>query len=254
MLVLVSTRQRGPRLLDASLGTIVPPRGDGADSGRRFATAAQSRDEELMNSITHGLGLVLSIAGLSALVTLAGNIGTTRYTVGCGVYETSLVMLTAASTLLTIAGRPDSRVEAGLSCPGPHRDLRPDRRDVHTDGPVRFAGAIRLVVSDSGLGLCLDRELRPRSRPHQPIERRLFDAVLGDGRYVRDVGPAARSEPYLLAKARGCWQAVSSVWPGRSCYFNHEKRFYHSIWHLFVLAGSICHYRVVLGCVITATF
>ena len=81
------------------MSTIVLVRGATSDSGRRFATAAQSRDEELMNSITHGLGLVLSIAGLSALVTLAGNIGTTRYTVGCGVYGASLVMLYAASTL-----------------------------------------------------------------------------------------------------------------------------------------------------------
>ena len=81
------------------MSTIVLARGATSDSGRRSATAAQSRDEELMNSITHGLGLVLSIAGLSALVTLAGNIGTTRYTVGCGVYGASLVMLYAASTL-----------------------------------------------------------------------------------------------------------------------------------------------------------
>src|SRR5262249_52881065 len=36
-------------------------------------------------------------------------------------------------------------------------------------------------------------------------------------------------------------------------FFNDEKRFYHSIWHLFVLAGSICHYRAVLGCAIAAT-
>jgi hemolysin III len=25
------------------------------------------------------------------------------------------------------------------------------------------------------------------------------------------------------------------------------RRFHHAIWHLFVLAGSICHYRAVLG-------
>ena len=40
---------------------------------------------------------------------------------------------------------------------------------------------------------------------------------------------------------------------GANFYFNDEKRFYHSIWHLFVLAGSICHYRAVLGHAISAT-
>jgi hemolysin III len=41
---------------------------------------------------------------------------------------------------------------------------------------------------------------------------------------------------------------------GAIFYFNDDKRFYHSIWHLFVLAGSICHYQAVLGHAITATF
>ena len=71
------------------MSSVVLVRGAIPDSGHRFATAAQSRNEELMNSITHGLGLVLSIAGLSALLTLAGKIGPTRFTVGCGVYGAS---------------------------------------------------------------------------------------------------------------------------------------------------------------------
>jgi hemolysin III len=37
-------------------------------------------------------------------------------------------------------------------------------------------------------------------------------------------------------------------------FFNGDKRFYHSIWHLFVLAGSICHYRAVLVYMIMASF
>ena len=40
---------------------------------------------------------------------------------------------------------------------------------------------------------------------------------------------------------------------GLNFYFKDDKRFYHSIWHLFVLAGSICHYRAVLDCAIAAT-
>src|SRR5262249_49158650 len=86
-------------LRGGSMSTVVLVSGATPDSGHRPPTAAQGRDEELINSITHGFGLVLSIAGLSAFVTLAGNIGTTRYTVGCGVYGASLVMLYAASTL-----------------------------------------------------------------------------------------------------------------------------------------------------------
>lgn len=55
--------------------------------------------EELANTITHGLGLVLSIAGFAALVVLAGLRGEPMLIIGCVVYGLSLVVLYAASTM-----------------------------------------------------------------------------------------------------------------------------------------------------------
>ena len=161
-----------------------------SDSGRPFATAAQSRDEEIMNSITHGLGLVLSIAGLSALVTLAEYIGTTRYTVGCGVYGASLVMLYAASTMYHSwpAGEL-KRVFHLLDHIGIYVLI------AGTYTPMALFAA-RGTLPWSSLAAAWGFALigSCENRPHEPARRRLFDAVLGDGRYVRDVGPAARGE------------------------------------------------------------
>jgi len=57
------------------------------------------RLEELANSVTHGVGLVLSMAGLAVLVTIAVLRGTVWHVVSCAIYGATLVVLYAASTL-----------------------------------------------------------------------------------------------------------------------------------------------------------
>ena len=203
-----------------------------------------------MNSITHGFGLVLSIAGLSALVTLAGNIGTTRYTVGCGVYGSSLVMLYAASTLyhsspagelkrffhlldhigiyVLIAGTYTpmalfaSRGLLGWSC-------------------VTAAWGLALIGSCVKVAR-ISRLDDDSSMPYLVMGVMCVMSVL---QLVANIPSGATT--WLLAGGL-CYLA------GAIFYFNDEKLFYHSIWHLFALAGSICHYRAVLRCAIAGTF
>ena len=55
--------------------------------------------EEIANSVTHGVGLLLAVAGLVVLVTLAALRGTAWHVVGCSIYGSTLVLLYAASTL-----------------------------------------------------------------------------------------------------------------------------------------------------------
>jgi hemolysin III len=219
------------------------------DSGCRLTSAARGRDEEFLNSITHGLGLVLSIAGLSALLRLTGSTGTTSYTVGCGVYGASLVLLYAASTLfhswpdgelkriflvldhigiyLLIAGTYTtmamfaSRGKVGWSC-------------LTAAWGFALIGSCAKVVRAGRLD-------RDSSMP-----------------YVALSSMCVVSLPCLVASfppGESTWLLAGGFfYAGGMMFFKIHKRFYHSIWHLFVLAGSICHYRVVLGYVITATF
>jgi hemolysin III len=232
------------------MNTVVLVRGAIPDSGRPFATAVQSRDEELLNSITHGLGLVLSIAGLSALVTLAGNIGTTRYAVGCGVYGASLVMLYAASTLYH--GWPSGEVKQVFHLLD------------HIGIYVLIAGTytpIALFASQGMFGwLCLAAQwglaLVGSCAKVVRMSRLDDDSSMP---YLVMGALCLMTFPWLLANATPgeTWCLLAGFvfyFAGAIFYFNDEKRFYHSIWHLFVLAGSICHYRAVLGDAITATF
>ena len=55
--------------------------------------------EEIANGITHGLGALLSVAGLTLLMTLASLQGDIWKIVSFGIYGTTMIILFMASTL-----------------------------------------------------------------------------------------------------------------------------------------------------------
>lgn len=55
--------------------------------------------EEIAHSVTHGIGVALSIAGLTVLLVLAGLYGNIYQTIGFSIYGATLIMLYLASTL-----------------------------------------------------------------------------------------------------------------------------------------------------------
>ena len=62
-------------------------------------SSSQTRGEELANSLTHGLGAALSIAGLVVMVVFAARHGTARDVVGAAIFGSSLILLYVMSTL-----------------------------------------------------------------------------------------------------------------------------------------------------------
>jgi hemolysin III len=54
-----------------------------------------SRGEEVANALTHGLGVVLALAGLGVLVVSAGRHAAAHAVVGCAVFGATLVLLYA---------------------------------------------------------------------------------------------------------------------------------------------------------------
>src|SRR5262249_41959736 len=65
--------------------------------------------DELLNCITHGFGLALSLAGFGAMLVLAIIRGNGWQIAGCTVYGASLVFLYAASTLYHSFRSPRAR-------------------------------------------------------------------------------------------------------------------------------------------------
>ena len=59
----------------------------------QLASPQYSFGEELANSITHGVGIVLSIAGLSVLTSFASVFGSAWHIVSCSIYGATQILL-----------------------------------------------------------------------------------------------------------------------------------------------------------------
>jgi len=70
---------------------------------------AYSVKEEIVNVITHGLGLLLSIPALVLLIVYASTQGTVWHIVSFSIYGSTLVTLYLASTLYHAARKPNAR-------------------------------------------------------------------------------------------------------------------------------------------------
>ncbi len=63
------------------------------------ALPAYTRAEEIANSVTHGVGIVLAIAGLAVLTAFSALNGTVWHVVACSVFGAALILNYTASTL-----------------------------------------------------------------------------------------------------------------------------------------------------------
>ena len=93
---------------------------------------------EPVSAWSHGVGLLLALPG-TLLLWRRSSGGDPAKRLSLLVFGLSLAFCYAASTLyhgLRTAGRPARR----LRPPGSHRDLRPDRRQLHPAGLVPVAG------------------------------------------------------------------------------------------------------------------
>jgi hemolysin III len=203
----------------------------------------ESHKGELANAITHAIGVVLALAGLAVLVTLASLRGSPRRIVSYSIYGVTLVLLYAASAAYH-----------GIQLPRAKRLLR-----------VLDHIAIYLLIAGTYTPFAL---ISLRGAWGWSLLGIIWAlAVFGvvfkcffTGRF------AFTSTVIYLAMG---WMAIVAVrqlfvhlpaaglvllFSGGLCYtagvlffaLDHKWRFNHAIWHLFVLAGSVCHFFSVL--------
>ncbi|MDR5751589.1 MULTISPECIES: PAQR family membrane homeostasis protein TrhA [unclassified Caballeronia] len=194
---------------------------------------------ERFNSISHLIGTVLSVAGLAALVTMASFEGDPYKIVSFAIYGAMLFALYAISTLYHWARNP--RVKAVL------------QKCDHS--------AIYLLIAGSYTPFTLVTLRGPWGWSLFGVSWGL--AVLGIvqeltlGRRTRSVSMvlyvlmgwlalvAVRPLVSALPPAGTAWLVAGGVNYSAGIYFfiNDERiRHGHGIWHLFVLAGSLCQF------------
>ena len=202
--------------------------------------------EELANALTHGLGAAAALAGGAVLITLAAVFGDGWQLAGAIVFGVCLLLLYLASTLYHSVSDPIAKARlkvldhcaiylliAGTYTPFTLIGLR---------GPWGwglFAGIWALAIAGVVFKLFYTGRFR------------LLSTLL----YIA-MGWLALVAIKPLLDALDGW-TLGWLLAGGACYtlgtfFYHRPslRYSHAVWHLFVVAGSVCHYISVMAQVV----
>ena len=197
--------------------------------------------EEIANSVTHGIGVALAVAGMITLVILAAIYGDTWQVVSFTIYGLSLIILYLASTLYHSVQHPQAK--------------RIFRRLDHTSIYVLIAGTYTpfLLIGVRGtMGWTLLAIVW--SMAVAGILWKIFFIgrfeVLATIMYVFMgwMGVIAFRQLLVNVPPTGVTMLFAGgiVYTIGVLFYAWEKLPYnHAIWHLFVLGGSICHFFAV---------
>jgi hemolysin III len=202
----------------------------------------QSLGEEVANSVSHGLGLSAAVAAFPVLVVAAQQRGDTAGIVGASVFATAMVLLYLASTLFHALPRCRAKrvfqildhsaiylLIAGTYTPFTLGVLRGDW------GWTLFGLVWGMAVAGTVL------------------------KALGGVRYTTLSTWTYLAMGWLVViAAKTVWTLVPGwglfwliaggvAYTAGAVFFMAERiRYFHFVWHLFVVAGTACHFIAVL--------
>ena len=202
----------------------------------------QSLIEELANGITHGIGLALSIVGVIVLVVLAVLRGDGWQIAGCTTFGITLVLLYAASTMYHSLRAPHlKRVFKILD---------------HTAIYLLIAGTYTpfTLVNLRGFwgwtlfGLVWGLSVFGTVWKLFHVERFEIVSILVYVAMGWLVLIAIKPVMSAVPLSGMVWLFAGGLFYTTGLLFFAWKRvpYNHAIWHVFVMAGSICHYFAVM--------
>lgn len=202
--------------------------------------------EEIANTLTHGVGLVGSLAALALLVWQAAEHGDFWHVTSCAIFGATLVILYFASTLYHGVRDPYLKqlcrvfdhsaiylLIAGSYAPFTLVTLREHA------GWLLFG----VVWGIAFLGILL--KLRKQNRRR---DAGLVLYLIMGWMAVFAIGPLLDLIPLagiIWLIAGGLTYTVGIIF-----YALDGKKFFHAVWHMFVMGGSFCHVMAVMFYVI----
>jgi hemolysin III len=201
-----------------------------------------SQREEIANSVSHGLGIILAIAGLAALMARAATHGDTWTAVGYAVFGVTLILLYTASTLYHSIPLPRAKAVLRLLDHSAIFLLIAGTYTPFTLVNLRGVWGWSLLAVIWGLallGIYLRAVLRPRSTvPFVVLYVAMgWAVVVAAGPMQASVAPGG-----ILLLFLGGVAYTSGI-----VFYGWRKLPYsHAIWHLFVLLGSVFHFFAIL--------
>ena len=207
----------------------------------------QSAGEELANSISHGIGLCAALIGAPILL-LEARRSSPGFFLGAVIFALTLSMLYLGSTLYH--AWPQTRGKSVLRTLD-HSAIFLLIAGTYTPftlGPLRglWGSSILTVVWALAIFGVILKATRGASR-HPKLGMTLY---LGTG-WLALI--AVRPMMLAIPFAALFWLVAGGVayTTGVVFFVNQRLRYSHFIWHLFVLAGSSCHFLAVLSCCAT---
>jgi len=204
----------------------------------------QSKGEEIANSISHGAGLIGALVGTPILVMHAARHGDAGFIVGTSIFSASMILLYLASTLYH--AWPIGKVK---SC---FRIIEHSAIFILIAGtytPLTL-GILRGVLGWTLFGVVwgfamVGITLKAIFKTSHPIISTAFYLVMGWLALIA-VHPLFTK----MTTSGLVYLVVGGLfYTGGVAFFATDSRlrYGHLIWHLFVIAGTACHYVVILN-------
>jgi hemolysin III len=204
----------------------------------------QSRAEEVANSVSHGLGLAAALIAAPFLIITAARQANPFFLLGTILFVLTILLLYLCSTIYH--AWPQTRLKCVLQLIDHSAIflLIAGTYSPFTLGPLRgpCGWAIFALIWIMAIGGVL---LKMRSG----LRRKKLSLSLYVGMgwliliVIRPLAGAVPVETLVWLFAGGV------AYTGGVIFFVKERmRFNHFVWHLFVLAGTLCHFCAVLSC------
>lgn len=197
--------------------------------------------EEIFNSVSHGVGILLSVAALTLLIIFAWLYSDGYGLAGGLVYGISLILLYSMSTVYHLVQNKRAKRILRIF---DHCSIFVLIAGTYTpyllccmENPTRwiFFGCIWGVTV---LGVLLNAISLEKFKVFSMI------CYVGMGWAIifsiQDIMNAIGTGGFNLLLAGGIVYTLGII------FFAVKKRYMHSVWHLFVLGGSVCHYLSIL--------
>lgn len=204
---------------------------------------AQDVSETIANAVTHGLGLVASVVALPLLIVTALRRGDPLEVTGAAVFGISLVLLYGASTVYHSFPHSPSNTLFRVIDHSAIYVLIAGSYTPFALGPLRGKlgySLLAIMWTIAVLGVIM----KSRSRFDRPVMTVV--AYIGMGWLC-----AVATKPLIdRVGTAGFWWLLAGglFYTGGVVFYATDKRlrYGHAVWHLFVLAGSKCHFFAVL--------
>jgi hemolysin III len=205
----------------------------------------QSAGEEVANTISHGIGLVGAMIGTPILLMAAFRHGSISFLIGTIIFALTMLLLYLGSMLYH--AWPRTRAKFFLQTLD-HSAIFLLIAGTYTPfalGPLRGTGGVIMLCIVWGLALFgVAMKATRGTRRYRKLAMTLY---LGTGWlglfFIRPLALVIPWSAVLWLIAGGIAYTVGTLF-----FANERLRYAHFVWHLFVLAGTSCHFVAVLTC------